>query len=186
MKRDGAPGRVDVERMVGVLLGYLGENAAREGLADTPGRVIRALEEQTCGYKENPKAILATRFTETYDEMVVVSGIDFWSLCEHHLMPFHGTVSVGYIPNGRVVGLSKIPRLVHCFARRLQVQERMTEQIANALQLHLEPRGVAVLVKGEHLCMKARGVRSDGRMTTSSLLGVMREPGPRAEFLKLA
>jgi GTP cyclohydrolase I len=169
-----------------VLLGYLGEDASREGLRDTPARVVRAFEEMTCGYRENPETILATRFKENYDELVVVSEIPFWSLCEHHLMPFSGVAKVGYLPNGRVVGLSKIPRLVRCFARRLQVQERLTQEIALAMHHHLKPRGVGVVIRATHLCMVARGVGSRGEMTTSCLLGAVRKSArTRSEFLAL-
>jgi len=186
MSRDGSIGRVDVQRSIAVLLGYLGEDASREGLRDTPARVVRAFEEMTVGYSGDPAAILATRFRETYDEMVVVRDIPFWSLCEHHLMPFHGVAKVGYLPNGRVVGLSKIPRLVQCFGRRLQIQERLTQQIARAMNEHLEPRGVGVVVTATHLCVAARGIGSQGSMTTSCLLGSMRSNArTRAEFLAL-
>jgi len=168
------------------LLQAIGEDPYREGLRDTPERVLRGWNEMLSGMRDDPQAILQTRFTETYDEMVVVSPIEFWSTCEHHLIPFHGTVAIGYVPNGKVVGLSKIPRLVHCFARRLQIQERMTKQIAQAMQDHLNPDGVGVVVRAKHLCMAARGVKSASTMTTSCLLGTMRRPETRAEFLSLA
>lgn len=171
---------------VRVLLAGLGEDPSRPGLQATPDRVVRSLMEMTKGYREDPAAILSTTFEEPYEEMVVVAGIEFWSLCEHHLIPFHGTAAIGYIPSGRVVGLSKLPRLVHCFAQRLQVQERLTEQIARAIDEHLKPKGVGVLMRAEHLCMKARGVKSTGTTTTSCLLGAMYETAARAEFLTLA
>lgn len=153
----------------------------------TPPRFARAMIEMTSGYHQEPAAILARTFPVKCDEMVVVTGIRFWSLCEHHLLPFEGTAVVGYIPGKRIVGLSKLPRLVECFARRLQVQERLTQEIASAIQKHLKPRGVGVLVKARHTCMAMRGVRSDGKMVTSALLGAIRtEPSARAEFLELA
>jgi GTP cyclohydrolase I len=159
----------------------------REGLRDTPARVVRSLREMTRGYAEDPAAILTSRFSaKTYDEMVVVRGVPFWSLCEHHLLPFHGAATVGYIPNGRVVGLSKLARLVECFARRLQMQERLTEEIAAALQQHLKPRGVGVIVRARHLCMEMRGVRAAGDTITSKLTGAFkRDARARAEFLHL-
>ena len=175
-----------VESAVRTILFGLGETPGREGLRDTPRRVKRAMLEMTSGYKDNPATILSARFTaKTYDEMVVVRGIEFWSLCEHHLLPFHGVATVGYIPNGKVVGLSKVARLVHCFSRRLQIQERMTEEIAQALETHLKPKGVAVVVRATHLCMAMRGVKTPAEMVTSRLLGGMLEPTTRAEFLAL-
>lgn len=159
----------------------------RELDARTPGRFWNALAEMTSGYSQEPATILERTFPVKCDEMVVVTGIRFWSLCEHHLLPFEGTAVVGYIPGKRIVGLSKLARLVECFARRLQVQERLTQEIASAIQKHLKPRGVGVLVKARHTCMAMRGVRSDGRMVTSALLGAMRRnPSARAEFLELA
>jgi GTP cyclohydrolase I len=141
----------------------------------------------TAGYEEDPRHILACTFKETYDEMVVVSGVEFWSLCEHHMLPFHGKATVGYVPDGKVVGLSKLARLVHCFARRLQIQERMTQQIAMAMMEHLAPKGAGVILEATHLCMAARGVRTPSTMTTSAMYGCMFEnPSARAEFLHLA
>lgn len=167
------------------LLEYIGEDPTREGLVETPKRYLKALRELTCGYKEDSSSILSKIFTESYDQMVLVRGIEFWSLCEHHILPFHGTAVVGYIPQGKVLGLSKIARLVHCFARRLQIQERMTEQIAHAIQDTLVPAGVGVLIRGSHTCMSMRGVRAEGEMVTSCLLGVIRDKA-RGEFLSLA
>ena len=167
------------------LLEYVGENPKREGLIDTPRRYLKALKELTTGYNEKPDEILSRVFTETYDQMVIVRGIEFWSLCEHHILPFRGRAVVGYVPQGKVLGLSKIARLVHCFARRLQVQERMTEQIAHALDEAMKPAGVGVLISGWHTCMAMRGIKTEGEMITSCLLGVMRDKG-RAEFLSLA
>lgn len=168
------------------LLEFLGEDPRREGLRETPDRVVRALAEMTSGYRDDPSKILSKMFHVKHDEMVLVSGIEFWSLCEHHLLPFHGLATVGYIPDGRIVGLSKIPRLVHAFARRLQVQEQLTQQVATALDTELKPLGVGVVMKATHLCMACRGVRSAATMITSCLLGKMLDPAPRSEFLNLA
>jgi GTP cyclohydrolase I len=171
------------------LIQWIGEDPNRPGLKDTPARVAKALKEMTVGYEMSPAEILGTLFEEPYDEMVVVQDIPYHSICEHHLMIFTGTVDVGYIPNseGRVVGLSKIPRLVQCFAKRLQVQERMTKQIAGALETHLRPLGVGVVVRGHHACCEARGVRSRNLMITSDLRGVFKtKPEVRGEFLALA
>lgn len=170
------------------VLTLLGEDPERDGLRDTPERVIRALVEMTAGRDQEPKQILETTFDEPCDEIVLVTGIRFTSLCEHHLLPFVGTADVGYLPDRRVVGLSKLPRLVECFARRLQVQERMTRQIAEAIQEHLRPLGVAVVVRAHHSCMGCRGVRQqDARMVTSAMLGAFRtEAAARAEFFQLS
>lgn len=171
------------------LLKHIGENPLRSGLIDTPARFAKALREMTAGYAMNPADILARTFDgEDYNEVIVVPGIRFTSLCEHHVLPFVGTACVGYLPSrNRIVGLSKIPRLVECFARRLQVQERLTMQIANALNDALQPRGVAVIVRAQHMCMACRGVRqSDAAMVTSCLLGEARDnPTLRTELLSL-
>ena len=174
-----------MRKAVQSLLVGIGEDPAREGLRDTPDRVARSLLELTAGYRERPAAILRARFRARYDEMVVLRGVEFWSLCEHHLLPFHGTATVGYLPNGGVVGISKLARLVHCFSRRLQLQERMTAEIALAIQRHLKPRGAGVLVQATHLCMACRGVRTPGTMVTSYLTGAFRRASTRAEFLSL-
>lgn len=159
----------------------------REVLANTPARFLKAFGELTAGYQEDPGKILSKTFDVPFDEMIVVKNIPFWSLCEHHLLPFSGTATVGYLPGKKVVGLSKIPRLVECYARRMQVQERLTRQIADAITLHLGALGVGVLVRGTHSCMAMRGAKSTGEMVTSCLTGVMREkPEARQEFLELA
>jgi len=170
------------------LLEHMGEDPNREGLLATPGRVLRAFTEMTAGYAQDPAAILSTVFDERHDQMVVLDGIEFTSTCEHHLLPFVGTAVVGYVPRQRVVGLSKLARLVECYARRLQVQERMTEQIASALMEHLNPEGAGVVIRAHHSCMGCRGVRKpSARMTTSALHGIMRHSGEaRAEFLAFA
>jgi len=167
------------------LLRFIGEDPGRPGLLDTPKRVLRSLEELTSGYKDDPAQILSTTFEDTYNEMIVVRNIRFWSLCEHHMLPFHGTATVGYLPKGRIVGLSKISRLVHCFSKRLQVQERLTQQIANSIMTNLSPHGVGVIVSANHSCMEMRGVKTAGEMMTSCLLGAFLEPATRSEFLAL-
>ena len=183
----GSPRR-DLAAIARDLLQALGEDPSREGLAKTPERVAKALRELTAGYGQDvEKLVNGARFTERYDEMVLVKGIEFQSLCEHHLLPFFGTCHVAYLPDGKIIGLSKIPRLVDCFARRLQVQERLTCQIAETLQQQLQPRGVAVVVKARHLCMMMRGVaKQNAAMVTSSMLGRFRtDPKTRSEFFAL-
>ncbi|MPY94649.1 MAG: GTP cyclohydrolase I FolE [Acidimicrobiia bacterium] len=170
-----------------ILLG-IGEDPEREGLVGTPGRVARAYKELTAGYHDDPVALVnGAVFTVDYDEMVVVRDVDFYSLCEHHLLPFYGHAHVAYLPKGRVIGLSKIPRIIEMFARRLQVQERMTVQIADLLEELVDPAGVAVVVEGIHLCSVMRGVRKENsRMVTSAMRGVFRDDEKtRAEFLGL-
>lgn len=171
---------------VRLLLRQIGEDPTREGLEETPARVVKALGELTAGYAQDPAEILATQFTEACDEMVVVRDIPFFSLCEHHILPFSGKATVAYIPKGKIVGLSKIPRLVQCFAQRLQVQERLTNQITDAIAEHLGAEGAACVITASHTCMQMRGVRSHGQMTTSCLRGVFRtDPVARSEFLSL-
>lgn len=168
------------------LINALGENPEREGLKNTPKRVSRMYLELLSGYKADPqKVVNGALFNITYDEMVIVRDIEFYSLCEHHMLPFLGRVHVAYMPAGKVIGLSKIPRLVDIYARRLQVQERMTRQIADIIQELLEPNGVAVVVEGLHLCSMMRGVKKHGaRMTTSAMHGSFRtNPATRQEFL---
>ena len=174
--------------LVDSLLVELGEDPDRQGLKATPDRVARAMRELTNGYGVKPEEVIAGAvFDQDYDEMVVVKDINFYSLCEHHLLPFFGQVHVGYLPKGRVVGLSKIPRLVEVFSHRLQIQEQLTRQVAEALNGALEPRGVGVVVEARHLCMEMRGVEAPGgRMMTSCMLGTFRrDPRTRAEFLDL-
>jgi GTP cyclohydrolase I len=175
----------DIECAVRSILESIGEDPAREGLQNTPLRVARMYAEITAGYHVDPvKLINNAVFSVDYDQMVVVRDIDFASLCEHHLLPFLGKAHVAYIPNGKVVGLSKIPRIVEMYARRLQLQERMTQQIATVLEETLSPKGVAVVVEGMHMCMSIRGVRkANARMVTSSVRGSFREnPQTRNEF----
>ena|SRR5688572_952035 len=176
------------ERIVRDLLVELGEDPEREGLRKTPTRVMRALEFLTEGYRQDVDEIFNDAFfEEDYDEMVVVRDIEFYSLCEHHLLPFFGKAHVAYIPDRRIVGLSKIPRLVDLFARRLQVQERMTKEIADTMMEKLSPRGVAVVIEARHLCMVMRGVeKQHSYMTTSHMLGAFREAqSTRMEFMNL-
>ena len=167
----------------------IGENSTRDGLKDTPNRVSRSWQELYKGYNMSPEDILKKVFVAEYDEMVILKGIDFYSTCEHHIMPFFGKVSIGYIPGkeNKVVRISKLVRLVECFSRRLQIQERMTLQIAEAINTGLNPLGVGILVDAQHLCMITRGVRQQNSvMKTSSMLGVFRDkPEVRAEFLSL-
>jgi GTP cyclohydrolase I len=178
----------DVEDLVRRLLSRLGEDPDREGLVRTPGRVSRSLSELTCGYGQTAAGVIgAGIFHEDCSEMVLVKDIEFYSMCEHHMLPFYGRVHVAYIPDGRIIGLSKVPRIVDVFARRLQVQERMTQQIAQALQDALAPRGVGVVAYAQHLCMMMRGVqKQNSSAMTSCLLGVFRDdPATRNEFLGL-
>ncbi len=166
----------------------LGEDPARDGLLDTPERMVSALQYLTRGHQEDPEKILKEAlFDVAYDEMVIVKDIEMFSLCEHHLLPFFGKVHVAYIPRGKVIGLSKIPRLIDVFARRLQVQERMTVQIAETIQNAIEPQGVGVVIEARHLCMMMRGVeKQHSSAVTSSMLGVFRdEQETRQEFLSL-
>ncbi len=166
----------------------LGEDPEREGLSRTPERVEKAMHFLVKGYKDDPEALLRKAlFTVTYDEMVIVKDVEMFSLCEHHLLPFFGKVHVAYIPNGKVIGLSKIPRLIEAFSRRLQIQERLTTQIAEAIQNAIEPQGVGVVIEAKHLCMMMRGVeKQHSSAVTSSMLGCFRsEEETRTEFLSL-
>jgi GTP cyclohydrolase I len=177
-----------IEQLITDLLKELGEDVQREGLDRTPERVAKALRYFTSGYEKDVKDILnGAMFVEEYDEMVVVKDIDFFSMCEHHLLPFVGRCHVAYMPGRRIVGLSKIPRLVEMFSRRLQVQERLTNQIANTLNEALRPRGVAVVMEAVHLCMMMRGVeKQNSKAITSAMLGAFRDrPETRAEFMEL-
>ncbi len=176
------------EGAVKLLLRLMGENPSREGLRRTPLRVKRALQDLTAGYRADPAKVLNRTFAKGHhDEMVVVKDIDCYSLCEHHLLPFFGKCHVAYVPDKRILGLSKIPRLVEVFARRLQVQERLTTQIAEALQEHLKPMGVGVVIEASHLCLMMRGVqKQNARAVTSAMLGCFRaSEKTRAEFLTL-
>ncbi len=173
--------------LVREMLCRLGEDPQRDGLRDTPARVARSMEYLTKGYRESPEeTLLGALFDVAYDEMVIVKDIEIFSLCEHHLLPFFGKAHVAYIPNGKVIGLSKIPRLVEVFARRLQVQERLTTQIAEAIESAIRPRGVGVVVEARYLCMMMRGVEKQHSTTiTSSMLNAFRDKKTRDEFLLL-
>ncbi len=177
-----------IEKLVEQLLKELGEDAGREGLIKTPERVAASLRFLTSGYDKKVEDILNDAlFVEEYDEMVIVKDIDFFSLCEHHAIPFFGKAHVAYMPDKKIVGLSKIPRLIEMFSRRLQVQERLTVQVANALNDALQPRGVAVVMEAIHLCMLMRGVeKQNSKAVTSAMLGAFRDrPETRAEFMEL-
>ena len=173
--------------MVREILSQLGEDPSREGLLDTPVRVQKSLQFLTKGYDEDPTRILrGALFDVDYDEMVIVKDIEMFSMCEHHMLPFFGKVHVAYIPNGKVIGLSKIPRLVEVFARRLQVQERMTRQIADAIQEAIAPQGVGVVIEARHLCMMMRGIEKQHSSTvTSAMVGCFQNKETRSEFLSL-
>ena len=169
------------------ILEALGEDPSRQGLLKTPHRAAKAMEFLTSGYHQNVDDILnGAIFDEDFDEMVIVRDIEFYSLCEHHILPFWGKCHVGYLPKNRIIGLSKIPRIVDMFSRRLQVQERLTREIAEALETALDPRGVAVVMEGQHLCMMARGVEKQApKMATNVMRGAFREDSStRAEFLR--
>lgn len=178
----------EMKDLVAGLLKHIGEDPKREGLVRTPDRVAHSLRYLTQGYRQNVQVILNNAiFNEPYDEMVVVKDIEVFSLCEHHLLPFYGKAHVAYIPNGKIIGLSKIPRVVDVFARRLQVQERLTMEIANCLKEALKPRGVGVVIEALHLCMAMRGVQKNNSLTvTSAMLGSFRQSSRcRGEFLSL-
>lgn len=177
-----------VQGLVETILNEIGEDPNREGLLKTPKRVAKAYEYLTSGYnKDISKVLNGAIFKEDYDEMVLVRNIDFYSMCEHHMLPFFGKVHIAYIPDGQIVGLSKLPRIVEVFARRLQVQERMTKEIADTINEYLKPKGVAVVSEAYHMCMMMRGVEKQNSSTTSSTMhGVFKtDPKTRVEFLSL-
>jgi GTP cyclohydrolase I len=184
---DGGLGGVSTALIYRELLRRLGEDPSRNGLLATPGRVEKSMAFLTKGYNEEPSKVLhGALFDEDYDEMVIVKDIEMFSLCEHHLLPFFGKVHVAYVPKGKVIGLSKIPRLVEVFARRLQVQERLTRQIADAIQDAISPQGVGVIIEARHLCMMMRGIEKQHSSTvTSAMLGCFRQKETRHEFLSL-
>ena len=169
------------------IIDLVGEDPAREGLVKTPERAAKAIKFLTGGYEEDPKQILqSAMFREDYNEMVIVKDIELYSMCEHHVLPFFGKAHVAYIPNGHIVGLSKIPRVVDVFSRRLQVQERLTEQILDCINDTLNPKGVAVVIEASHMCMMMRGVqKQNSTTTTSGFRGAFKETETRNEFLKL-
>lgn len=187
VQSDARPSRVEVEAAFRTIIRWAGDDPTRDGLIETPSRVARAYEEYFAGYEQDPAQILHKTFEETsgYDEMIVLRGISFTSHCEHHMAPITGRAWVGYLPTGRVVGISKLARVVEVFAKRLQIQEKMTAQIANTIQEVLQPRGVAVVIKASHGCMTMRGVRCHGTdLMTSRMLGCFRDDAmTRQEFL---
>ena len=189
MKKSSKPSRTEVEAAVKTIIRWTGDDPARDGLKETPARVTRAFEEFFKGYDDDPESILKKTFEEIegYDEMIVLRGIRFESHCEHHMAPIIGRAWVAYIPKGRVVGISKLARVVDAYAKRLQIQEKMTAQIANIIQQVLQPEGVGVVIKAEHHCMTTRGVHKHGTdMVTSRMLGAFRDnPMTRQEFLAM-
>lgn len=187
----------DVMEAVKTILVWVGEDPEREGLKDTPKRVIKSYGELFAGYKQDPKDIITT-FDNTktvqaelvrpikYDEMILCKGIEFSSFCEHHLIPFVGHAHIAYIPNQKIIGLSKLPRILEIYAKRLQIQENLTQQVTNCLMEHLQPKGAACVIEAKHLCVSCRGVnKQSSSMVTSSLEGVFRQPEVRAEFFQL-
>lgn len=173
--------------LIAAMIHMIGDDPNREGVLDTPKRVVKSWKEIFGGYKMDPKAVLGTTFESSgYNQMVICQDIEMYSTCEHHMIPFFGKVHIGYVPGDRVVGLSKLARLVEVFSRRLQIQEKMTQQIADAMEDVLKPKGVMVVVKAKHLCMCGRGVQKQhSQMVTSAIKGVFEEPGVREEFLAL-
>jgi len=189
LHHSGKPDRAEVEAAVRTILRWTGDNPERGGLIETPARVTRALEESFVGYGQDPAAILQKSFDETegYDEMIVLRGVRFESHCEHHMAPILGRAWVAYVPSGRVVGISKLARVVEIYAKRLQIQERLTAQVANTIEEVLKPRGVGVVIKASHHCMTTRGVhKPDSDLVTSRMLGCFRDnPELRQEFLSM-
>ena len=186
-KKELSPTQLKIAEHVKATLTLFGEDPQREGLLKTPRRVARAMSFLTSGYGQDPVAILnSAKFNEDYSQMVIVRDINFYSLCEHHILPFSGKVHVAYIPNGQVTGLSKIARVVDCFSHRLQIQERMTKQIRECIQTALQPLGVMVVVEAQHMCMQMRGVQKQGSITTTSVFcGAFNQAKSREEFLQL-
>lgn len=175
-----------IEDNIRRVLQFIGEDPNREGLKETPARVARSYQEIYAGYKQNPEEVLKIFEDDSCDEMVILKGIEFTSNCEHHMLPFVGQAHIAYIPDGKVIGISKLARVLGIFSRRLQIQERMTEQITQALMEHLKPKGAACVLEASHLCMSCRGVsKQHSRMVTSSLLGVFRQPEVRSEFFSM-
>ena len=186
---ESRPTQAEAEAAVRTLIRWAGDDPDREGLLETPARVARSYGELFAGYAVDPRAYLEKVFEEVggYDELVVLKDIPFVSSCEHHMLPVVGKAHVAYLPTNRVVGISKLARVVHGFARRLQIQERLTQEVAHALMEHLEPRGVAVMIQAAHGCMSCRGVRKEGAsMVTAAYEGEFRRPENRAEFLTLS
>ncbi len=176
----------DAKAALRTVLNYIGEDPSREGLKETPDRILRSYEELFSGYKADIESVFKIFEDGACDEMVILKGIEFYSCCEHHMLPFCGTASIAYIPDRKIIGVSKLARLLEVYARRMQVQERLTEQVTKALDTHLQPKGSACVLEASHLCMACRGVRKTATMITSSLTGVFRtKPEARAEFFSL-
>ncbi len=177
----------DIEDLIIRQLQYIGEDPTREGLKDTPKRIVRSWKELYKGYRENPATILQTLFTQKYDEMVILKDIELYSTCEHHLLPFFGKCHIAYVPSGKVVGISKLARLMECFARRMQIQERLCNQIVDAIEEYLKPLGSACIIEAQHFCMTSRGIQKQNSiMTTSALRGVFKDKiEAREELLRL-
>lgn len=177
----------NIEHLIRQLLTEMGENPQREGLLETPERVAKSFSKLYGGYQQDPKDIVTVFKNEGYDEMVIAKDIEFYSMCEHHMLPFFGQVHVGYVPDQNIIGLSKMPRLVEVFSRRLQNQERLTKQITDTLNETLKPKGVGVVIQSQHLCMQARGAEKQNcQMVTSSFAGLIKEDSrTRSEFLEL-
>ena len=184
---DTLPITDEIKRNFSKIIDLLGEDTAREGLVKTPARAATAMKFLTEGYEKDPKQILqSAMFSEDYNEMVIVKDIELYSLCEHHMLPFFGKAHIAYIPNGKIVGLSKIPRVVDVFSRRLQVQERLTEQVLDCINDTLKPKGVGVVIEASHMCMMMRGVQKQSSTTTTSgFRGTFQHTDTRNEFLKL-
>jgi GTP cyclohydrolase IA len=176
----------ELEKLVRKLIGQI-DDPNREGLKDTPARVAKSFEKLYGGYNQNPKKLITVFDNEGYDEMIICRNIDFYSMCEHHMLPFFGKVYIGYLPDDKIIGLSKLPRMVEIFSRRLQNQERLTKQIADTLNTLLRPKGVGVVIKATHLCMKARGIEKENcEITTSAFTGLFKSQlNTRSEFLNL-
>ena len=185
-KHEQTTAQQQIEEHIHAILNLLGEDAQREGLLKTPTRVAKAMKNLTCGYEQDPVAILnSAKFNEDYRQMVIVRDINFYSLCEHHMLPFYGKVHVAYIPDGQVTGWSKIARVVDCFSHRLQIQERLTKQIRECIQEALSPLGVMVVVEAQHMCMQMRGVEKQGSITTTSdFCGAFNQAKTREEFVQ--
>lgn len=176
-----------LEKLYQEVLTLIGEDTSREGLKETPKRIAKSFDKIFGGYDKNPKDLVTVFDGENYDEMIICKDIDFYSTCEHHMQPFFGKIAIGYIPNNKIIGLSKLPRIVEVFSRRLQNQERLTMQIAETLYELIDPKGVGVVIEGKHLCMMARGVeKQNATMTTSNFRGLFKkDPKTRSEFLRL-
>lgn len=178
--------RDKIKKYLKKILKYIGEDSEREGLLETPDRIIRSWKELYSGYIMNPEDIMTVFEDGACNEMVVLKKINFYSTCEHHMLPFYGKISIGYVPNKKVIGLSKLARLVEIYARRMQIQEKMTSQIADCLMQYLQPKGAMVICEAQHLCMVARGIKSqDAEMTTSAIRGIFDQIEVRNEFLSL-